>query len=56
MICQRPNPERANGELPSEWGISTDKAGDVFGVICPSCITGELFAMGGGVSLSEEAA
>lgn len=28
-----------------DWGITTDKAGDVFGVICPNCITGEVFAM-----------
>ena len=29
----------------TRWGITTDKAGELFGVICPSCITGELLSM-----------
>lgn len=49
MICQRPNPDFEDGELPDLWSVSTDKAGDVYGVICPSCITGEMFSMAAGV-------
>jgi hypothetical protein len=39
-----------------DWGVTTDKAGDVFGVICPTCITGEIFAIAGEDSPAEEAA
>ena len=28
-----------------DWGTTTDKAGEVYGVICPACITGELLAL-----------
>lgn len=45
MICQRSNPDVDSAGLPAEWGVSTDKEGEVFGVICPSCITGELLSM-----------
>ena len=45
MICERLNPEADRGAPPMDWGITTDKAGEVFGVICPSCITGELLSM-----------
>jgi len=34
-----------SGSLPEEWGVSTDEAGGVFGVICPSCISGELLLL-----------
>lgn len=30
---------------PMDWGTTTDKAGEVYGVICPACITGELLAL-----------
>jgi len=45
MICQRPNPDLKDGGLPNTWGVSTDQAGEVHGVICPSCITGEVLSM-----------
>jgi hypothetical protein len=48
MICQRPNPELKDGGLPDEWGVSTDNSGEVYGVICPSCITGEMLSMSAG--------
>lgn len=47
MICERPNPRGDNG-APLDWGVTTDKDGDVFGVICPSCVTGERFSIGDG--------
>ncbi len=50
MICQRPNPDVESTSLPVDWGVSTDKAGEVFGVICPSCITGELLSIAAGAS------
>ena len=53
MICQRPNPEAKLAAPPMDWGITTDKAGEIFGVICPACITGELFAMAGHDSSAE---
>jgi hypothetical protein len=49
MICRRPNPGLDDGGLPNTWGASTDKAGEVHGVICPSCITGEVLSMAAGV-------
>jgi hypothetical protein len=45
MLCQRPNPNAESAGPPIEWGVSTDKAGEVFGVICPGCIAGELLSM-----------
>jgi hypothetical protein len=45
MSCRRPNPGTENGSLPDEWGVSTDVAGGVLGVICPSCISGELLML-----------
>jgi hypothetical protein len=48
MICQRPNPDVDSATLPVEWGVSTDKEGEVSGVICPSCITGELLSITAG--------
>lgn len=45
MICLRPNPDVDSAGLPAEWGVSTDREGEVFGVICPSCIAGELLSM-----------
>jgi hypothetical protein len=56
MICQRQNPEAGQGPPPMDWGVTTDKAGDVFGVICPTCITGEIFAIAGEDNRAEEAA
>lgn len=45
MICQRPNPEANRDAPPMDWGITTDKSSEVYSLICPACITGELFAM-----------
>jgi hypothetical protein len=45
MSCRRPNPTVQSGSLPVEWGVSTDEAGGVLGVICPSCISGELLLL-----------
>ncbi len=45
MICQRPTPIGEDPGPPLDWGVSTDKAGEVFGVLCPSCITGELLSI-----------
>jgi hypothetical protein len=56
MICQRPNPEANRDAPPMDWGITTDKSGAVYGVICPTCITGEQFAIVGEDPLAEAAA
>lgn len=39
--CQRPNPEAPEGGLPNEWEVLEDDRGEVIGVICEGCITGE---------------
>jgi len=49
LICRRPNPDLEDGGLPDMWGVSTDRAGEVHGVICPSCITGEMLSVAAGV-------
>lgn len=45
MICQKLNPETDRGTPPSDWSLTTDKDGEVYGVICPTCITGELLSL-----------
>jgi hypothetical protein len=45
MICQRVNPEASQGTTAISWGITTDKTGDVLGVVCPSWITGGFLAV-----------
>lgn len=43
MRCRRPNPAAAllPGDLPSDWEVVENERGEVAGVICPGCITGE---------------
>ncbi len=45
MSCRRPNPALEGGSLPENWGMSTDEAGGILGVICPSCISGEILLL-----------
>lgn len=56
MICQRTNPEANRGAPPPDWGVTTDKDGEAYGVICPPCITGELFSLTTENSVAADAA
>ena len=41
MRCRRANPEADEGSLPTDWEVLTDARGEVVGVMCSGCITGE---------------
>ena len=56
MICQRPNRETDRGVPPPHWAVSTDQAGEVYGIICPSCVTGELLSLTAEDCLAADAA